>query len=714
MCQVLCPMCKSIANSFLPISCGEFERDIPEPSVYCAVSGSTSGIAEWKSSVPLHHSCSERTQLKADTSLYLAPVNCRMRYLAESVLSHSQLEAKSPYDGGYLDNDMIFTERDKCGYKSGTFHLEKFKGESNQKSIVQVMSRCVSRMRQLHALWSAISYSILLSTLLERGQGEVSQQVDASTEGEVSKSLQQHLLQCALSVEDWGFDKNDELGSTFEECVTYPLESLLLLRPSDDLYEGDAEHNVEKSSVAQSLIVQLARQPLPVVFDSKCPEDSRNIHNILRGLSDIVTNECEGKEQMRCDNVNSSEKSIVLKNIKVSGLWPILHQPLLTQDLYMLTVAALCSRSRSLYNNESELLDSASSLSSLVCLGRLIQILVEPMHIGEDDQHVNNSGKKRQYAFISSEDEIDAKNQEVSGLNELRRFACEQIGISAEDILQQEEVDGYDDILFAITKNKWLPFLEYMVEALNTFHVATMGKDGLTPEIQRSETSAYRLAHLLSIVGLEGLVNSDSQALDFSGGLLRELAKGWGHHYVNYYSYSPLLDKSMSEFVLSKSDMFCVLKAADWDDDSGSEDCDIPEWGSDESDSDDDDEIGKEETFDVVDEDVMIIEDLIDVDGVVYHRGGAEGSISELVDDVGNLTDIDGNNVNIMEGSIDENLLESLGNEDYSAHGDHRHSSDNEHDIPPQEDSDEEGGVGVREEISQWLREVGGALSTGL
>ena len=744
-------MCKSVGNSFLPI----YNHVVAQASTssltnsdsYGTVQGSWSSKECWikafHAAVLMGQAKGEVQPDKADTmTSYHSSLSCRTRGLVESVLAHAQTNFKSTSTGNFVvDEDD--QSRDPYGYRSGTFqlHVNSF-GSERRINLCSQMQNSLSMLRQLHSLWAAMSYSLLTSTLLKE-QSSKSEPSEASL---VNRRFFIPLFQCACRAMEWAFA--DETV-TFDAAVVQPLEALLLLRPNFLDFS-----TTESTDNTHGLLVQLSRQPLPVIFDTICPEDNRNIHNLLNRL---VASIFEDESNL------TNTASIVVENgsCKLSPdiaacLWPILHQPMLTQDLHVLVIATVCSSSSSHCANSGEaLLGRAVALSSLICIAKLIQILIEPndtarSHIASSSSPGNeeSSGKKRQFAAMRCDREINFS----LGLCALRRHAREKVGLRSPPAscnVEEEECQLFEDV-----RLRWMPFLEYTRVVLSLLRDSSRN-EGYSSTFDNGDVCVHlscqeRFIWLLHQTGLSGIVSSRSseddtdtgKTVDFSVGMLKELATGWGERYAAYYSIDLSHDATMHQShpiwprLVNKS--LC---------ESSSDEEEAAEWGSDDDEDDDDDD---DDHIVDVDEEMMTgdfgfaemleAHRIGDLDGF-FHGNNDDDVSTEGEDDRLNEMEVGEDEVTDVNQIIndqvisDQVLVNSILNEQHGTstsivgegfsdfmydddNGDEieNDNSDDEADWQDEaEDSDwdEEGVGGVRDDMSRWLREMGEALASG-
>jgi hypothetical protein len=671
--------------------------------------------------------------LATSAALFLSPLSCRRRALAEAVLSHAQLSIKSASDekDGASEHD----------YSSGMFQLKRYVSSSEEEDIVaNQVHHCVSRMRKLHSLWETISYTLLTSPLLK----EQSQKADLLEAGQATRRLMVPLLQCVAAANEWIFNEHDKLSSklNFEVTVVRPIEALLLLRPRT----LDFSLPSSQAGSTRDLLLQLSRQPLPVVFDSKCPEDNGNIICLLQRVVKSVFQEM-------------GEVATELDMETASCMWPVLHQPLLTQDLHVLMIATLCSSSTSPMPSSEHMLRRLSSLSSLVCLGRLVQILIEPFDASllveggvcgrEEAANDEAAGKKRHFAAMRGHEE----RRNVSGLCDLRALACELVGTD-KPRAHEQDVKAEDHLLFEYVRLRWMPFLEFTRHALVLVGESTnvvCGRASLDEDVKISGKD--RFIWLLGQVGLGGLVISEDRSstalVDFSMGLLHDITVAWGNQYAAYYSNISNKSSAMSSSstrgkITSTVRRWPHLTARE-ECDSSSEEDEAAEWGSDNDNDSDDDNGGRGNELDGGEEmmggDDGIDEDLDFQEGMAqllhaHLSDGIELGFTEVeVDEEGHDEEVEvevEEGVREMEMEVDIEAPEDTfppaivgdGYSDYMY--DHDDSSVEEDMRDNQDaavisydawlggdDSDDEGGAGVRDEMSRWLREMGEALAAG-
>ena len=669
--QVVCPMCKSISNSFLPIYSSSSLSLEKSGLSECATSNTNfDSLDAWLNSSGVE--ASDVTGSK-DLSKYQSPYSCRSRDLAEAILSHSQLDAK--IRGNYGDDVRL---KDKYGYKSGNFRL-------NASSPFRKMAvNAVVMARRLHALWASMAYSLLSSVFLESSWECESAASPRSTS--MSKSGEEgerrmlvSLFRVALSFSEWGF-------SDFS-CNLCPLEDRLLLRKSSiDFDDQDSCPEV------LGLLVSLSRRPLPVVFDLTSPDDGESIHALL--------NEAIGK--MEEDGRISLDK--------LSSLWPVLHQPVLAQDLYMLVIASLCSRKKP---------EEAIALSSLVCIARLVQILIEPT---ESVLVVANceASKKRHFLEMKGDAECeDLEREEALRLCKLRSVAMENIGCDKSADMSNSDLGGYLDAV----RSKWAPFLEYVRAAQcllkDAVGASSLPSNGNVKDCKRSFDRRERLSWLLREVGLGGVNQGQESApgaVNYSCGLMLELAAGWGRDYKSYYDDLPCSSSPSSSDGLLWSGHLNTANSSDSDEEEGSEveNCLMGDGSDDENDSgSDEQEEFESEFFQMMDPDIM--ESVEDVDWDGFHDedgedGGEHDFEPQVVGDGYGDYEENGDDMESNDGS---------NNDDMNTREPEERNVDDvvmSFDIPEEQSgdqSDEEGGVGVRDEVSQWLREMSAAFTNG-
>lgn len=403
--EVVCPLCKTIANGILPYQSKGFQ-EIDQQNCF------RFSLAD----APLFGEYLFERQGRSDT------IPAFDVLVADNCLSKSHITTRSVTLG-----------------TSG--HIEKN----------------ILALRQLQALWSATGYSLL--SIVTSG--------DSANHKNLLTTVD-HLFRCSQRAREWfaaDFSYHQMILSDLRELLFTTLESPIKL---------SAECQIEELNV-NSFTKFLSLQPLPVVYDSICPEDSNTLQKAF------------GKYQ---SHATSS-----------SPLWPFLKQPLLSHDLHMIAVAM---------SSNASCAAEALNLLSVLCLARLCQLLLEPSCTGLFAAEDNDVGKKR--ARIPSE---SSNAPFVPGdLTKLRDGLCEIVGLTCESL-----VDSH------VVVDLWTPYLLF-TSALRSI---IMGAEYML------STDIFELLHGCGLGELIQNPGGIDQIIQLNGVFLVEMSNIWAQQYSNYY-----------------------------------------------------------------------------------------------------------------------------------------------------------------------------------
>jgi hypothetical protein len=457
--EVACPLCKTVANGILPC-----HRPLLNPDHSSCCSSPSGGTPQ----LPIHSHT-------IDSELFLdwnPPENSDVYpaydiLVADHCLSRSQLQSqKKPTIGASGD-----------------------------------VGKNITSLRQLQALWSAVGYSLLSA---------VSNAKPNTATGRDALPLQDHslmlrspmlaidqLFRCAQRAREW-------LSTEFNyrEVVLSPLRGLLFSAQPCPI-KLPAKCAIEELN-ADAVTHFLSLQPLPVVFDSICPEDSKTLQNSF--------------EKVQPHGFSDTK-----------SMWPFLLQPLLSQDLHVIAIA-VTSNCRSLME--------ALHLSSLLCLARLCQILLEPIGTGRQvevrrrDETATGVGSKKRARLPS--DPIDCSFRE-GDLDRLRDRLCGTAGVSWRGSVDE-----------SLVQDSWLPFLKFSCSLRNllTYQASLASEPSGAAAMQGHPSPAAAgedgpvLLQLLHTCGLGELVlggGAAEPAISLEGALLEKLSAVWGAQYREYY-----------------------------------------------------------------------------------------------------------------------------------------------------------------------------------
>jgi hypothetical protein len=342
----------------------------------------------------------------------------------------------------------------------------------------------ITSLRQLQALWSAVGYTLLSAIM---ALNDSTQAPDRSM-SKLSMVVVDQLFRCSQRAAEW-------LSSEFDYRATVltPLRDLLF---SSEICSLKLPHKCDLQTFNQDALSRfLSLQPLPVVAvgDAINPEDSEVLRQAFRALPSI--------------GFDGSQ-----------SLWPLLRQPLLSQDLFVIAIALV---------SNSGNLGEALHLSSLLCLVRLCQILLEPCSPAGDSGEVD-VGKKR--ARIPSDQTLFCFVPD--DLEWLRVELYAAAGVPSRGQVDETSV-----------QDSWVPFLKFICQLrdLLTHQASSLGEPGSAGSewgIRSCDSSDLIL--LLQAVGLGGLVvtitsGSVDQKISMRCQLLREACATWAKQYNDYY-----------------------------------------------------------------------------------------------------------------------------------------------------------------------------------
>lgn len=443
--EVACPLCKSVANGILPYH------------------------------IPLLTSdCSSSASIQL-------PIN------SKTIDSELFLDWSSPESSDIFPAYDILVA-DHC--------LSRSQLQSEQRLVMRssgAIGKNITSLRQLQALWAAIGYS-LLSAVCNPITPTAALVQDMSKTAMVAVD---QLFRCAQRARSW----LSSAEFNYEEVVLAPLRRLLFVGQhfSTTFPSKCFLQELKLDEITQFLSLQ----PLPVVFDSICPEDSETLQTAF-GI------------------VQSHEHS------PTKSMWPFLLQPLLSQDLHVIAVAI---------TSNSHSVTESLHLISLLCLARLCQILLEPVGTGRfvevchsEDASTSAVGKKRS-RFPS--DSIDCSFREGE-LDLLRDRLCEAAGVT-----WQGSIDG------SLVQDSWVPFLKFSCFLRNLLsHQASLSEPSIAAQGRSNFVISgedrpfiFQLLHETGLGELVRGVAAESEIV-LEGALLEKLSALWGNQYQAYYQHS--------------------------------------------------------------------------------------------------------------------------------------------------------------------------------
>jgi hypothetical protein len=363
-------------------------------------------------------------------------------------------------------------------------------------------------LRQLQALWSAVGYTLLSVTMALNNSNEPPL-ATASAMSKSSMLVVDQLLRCAQRASEWLSPDFD-----FRSAVLAPLQDLLF---SAETCALKLPPKVALETLNQDAFSQLlALQPLPVVSEAISPEDSRVLKRSFQAVPSIGFNESH-------------------------SLWPLLRQPLLSQDLHVIAIA--------LASNCGDL-GKALQISSLLCLARLCQILLEPCPTLSEPTR-STRGRECDVGQKRSRIPSDPAHS-LFGVGELERFKfeiCTAAGVACQGSVVEEAV-----------QDSWVPFLRFIsqLRSLLIYQSSLLNDPSMQMDSMTSISRPASIFPLLQTVGLGDLIldpNSLDQSISLACPLLREAGEVWGKQYRDYYDHEshPSEEESSSSLPSSLS-----------------------------------------------------------------------------------------------------------------------------------------------------------------
>lgn len=471
--EVLCPLCKAIANTVIP----HYKTDESIPSASQSPEGGLSLIQNYD-----NFACALRArndaQMKPSSN---GELSVREFALAESCLTKSELRWR-------------------------------------QTTPTPPMHSTIGHMRVMQAAWSAAAYT-LLATMSSTTGADI---VDKTSGGvDADRTVIEQMLRFISRARNW----LDATLLDYDRDIVDVLHQLLI--PSGK----------EFKDVHGPSLQFLRFSPLPVVVDHYSPTDKIGVALFAVPASSA--------------------------NDRRSAAWPILHQPILSQDLHVVAIAAVCSANDIVV---------AQTYVKLLCIARLTQIMIEPICTGRIDakcvlaniraaQEVEisetaESVKKRvRDCFEMSEGSSTSHVSDWNGppephsvfadgaLERFRDHACIAANVPIHPCPTIEPPSGTS--LETIVLDSWLPYLEYASYLLDAFMGRRDTSTFTSTSISSSQVSpvTVRVCSLLEKLGLNEI--RDCKDGDFIGmpklaplesNVVVNLVTDWGKMFATYYA----------------------------------------------------------------------------------------------------------------------------------------------------------------------------------
>lgn len=420
-------------------------------------------------------------------------------------------------------------------------------------------------MRSVQSLLSAAAYSIQSMVWARRSISAAVQE-----EGKVQRNAD-WIIQLVRVVRQIAtlFDSEDD----FYEAIVGPLRRLLSGSSSSILDEYYRDLDAEKGQEGEDEGFRLQDV-------HQC--SANDLRKVLLTLpfTAVGTSRALSPKRMSLILHRCRERELVDSDFQ---LWAWLQQPLLTQDLHVVAMAALSSTSQ---------LGAAVDACGLLSLARLVQILLEPtvtgvyqymsvmaatpslssVHGTTSSTHsldavakgkVGGGGwehdSKRQKMMPTSTDDTAADEGDhaelVSRLEELLRLVGDMVGISYPDLTPLAGTSLLSHVVDA-----WLPFLEYASALKDALQTTTRSLSLLSPSSSPVDLSS-RLLCAGELLDRLGLGSSVQQCVAQSG--LNELAGRWSEQMRNAKSFMSSI--KVDEDVQDDFEDICGLHDSDED-----------------------------------------------------------------------------------------------------------------------------------------------------
>eukprot|EP01041_Mallomonas_annulata_P000556 gene556-1070_t len=462
--ETLCPLCKCLINALLPHTPHHISKQIYANSVPKSVGTenhdmpdacSTTDDGDMSMSMSMSMFSPQRNEEWLSADYYIDSL------FALSVDNATTESSNNPVSESYSNNKNMLSSYCQTFAESC---LSQYQLSFRRQVSLDLNPPCrpLYVMRALHSSWSALAYTLLCASSLPRwleddnntnianideksiDGGSLTTSTTASNQRkDVELAIQMFL--CARHSAHW-------FGEDFRETVLIPLRSLLSGRTSDG-----KDPSLSKGSGSGTGTGTGCRLiPTSVCRTNECEE-------ILTSLPARVTGMPGFPNPKRTLATLSFARS---KGIPVTRLWPLLRQPLLSQDLHVIAVAAVCCTSS--YSESREALNT-------VVLARLVQILLEPICNGnlpgyeQDSHHIHNDILNHTGQRISPQElSVDV----IPHLENVRNELCDISGVNKNAIHAPVGLD-----LLYIIYDSWMPFLQFAAVLSKVLVIAATGRE---------------------------------------------------------------------------------------------------------------------------------------------------------------------------------------------------------------------------------------------